>query len=256
MIALFLVYRCLTSASATWIYHHGYCYTIPRSSAQFFIMSEKCVSRGGSLLEIDTLEEMDVVRSFILESGTVGQEFWVGLDGFDEAGSPTPTYRWKSTGEVMNQNFWGPGEPNTKTVVCVRLKVSDVLADYYLHDWNCDRIKRGICEKTPTFNSSLLRPMTSEDDVTVSRHTEYARTQPPVTWPLCHGQLTSRDTIFQCARWCSSDVTCVGFEFYDVTKCQMVTLGSPCPMTSYTVMSGGSGYYHNVDVDVEDFMAC
>ena len=111
--------------------------------------------------------------------------------------------------------------------------------------------RRAICEKT---HDDVLGNI---DRVEVTQHTKYIRTQPPATWPLCEGSQVSRVSRLQCATWCSSDVTCVGFEFYDdvIKTCQLVTLGSPCPVTSYiTTSAAGSGYFHNDHVNLDEVM--
>ena len=228
-----LVPRCQTAVS--WSYHEGSCYTITTDRQYFDDVSAECVALGGHMAELETSEEFSFARNLIQDYGGSHDKFWVGLKG------SAPTYRWPISGQIVNADFWRSGEPDEGYPSCVRFRFDDGM--YKLADTQCDKTYVGICEKSAHLAMSGMG---------VATHNKYMRTQPPVTWPLCRGDVASRRSRVQCATWCSYDVTCVGFEFYDVT-CQLVTLGSPCPVTSYTVTSG-RGYFHNVDVDVDGMM--
>ena len=241
-----IFYHHTTSTSTTtWNYYNGSCFSIPESGVAIFDDKKvECTDLGGYLVEIDTQQEMDYIRSYIdshHQGGGEGSQYWVGLGGDGSTTDPA-TYSWTHSGQVVDQSFWMDNEPGG-TPRCVRLRPNnDVTPRYELADQKCNlNFYEGICEKFAHRVPSVATPLKPV--------TKYTRTPATTTWPLCRGDVTSRQSRVQCATWCSSDVTCVGFEFYNAT-CQLVTLEATCWNLYLMKWSAGSGYFHNVDVRV------
>ena len=153
------------------------------------------------------------------------------------------TYTWTRSGDVVDENFWGVSVLG-QTDTCGRIR------RFPSGQWNldyvsCSNVDKALCERIPPLS-------TVEVEAVAGR--KYTRTVPPSDWPLCHGESMSRRSRVQCATWCSTEVTCVGFEFYQNT-CQLVKLESPCNMTSSFVVSASRGrYFQNEAVDMDRVM--
>ena len=110
--------------------------------------------------------------------------------------------------------FSAPGEPSyPNRSDCVRLSSGHWQGSdgVVLADNACHVNYHAICERSAISPSSSPRYSLT--------------TWSLVTWPLCHVGQASRGSRLQCARRCSDDVTCSGFEFDDVTTtCHLVTL--------------------------------
>ena len=240
----------VTTSSISWKYHDGSCYGLaPGNPDTFSVKSQACADAGASLLEIETSQELEFVRSQIKATVTPDREFWVGLQG------SYSSYTWISSGNVVDATFWIDGEPNNDANVyngvnCIRLDYRSSMADYGLADASCTSSSYdAICEKPASVSTRLL---TSLGGIQYTWNTELL-----ATWPLCHVGMTSRQSRVQCATLCSVEVTCVGFDFHHVTAvCRLVTLNHACPSSDVYTPDLDSRFYSNVARQYVDDVMC
>ena len=221
--------------SFVWQSYSGSCYTVPTENpGTFSDKSQECGNIGASLAEIETTEELDFVRDLIDDHGGAPNEYWVGLQGSSD------TYHWISSGGEIIPDFWDDGEPNLSGANCIRLRYEYARSAFALADTTCDTHYDAICEKRSSLSAFELS----------SLHTnKYTRTKTSqITWFLCHVGQASRQSRLQCATWCSTNVTCAGFEFLEVTStCTLVTLSHACSGDVFTPTQEGY-FYLNDDV--------
>ena len=225
--------------ATSWHFNNGSCYAIPTESPDSFTQkSAECGNLGASLVEIETAEEFDFVLSVIEVHGGQSQ-YWVGLQG------SYSSYTWINSGGSPDPAFWKPGDPNNNGINCIRFR--DNGDTFALADTVCSKSYDVICEKSPSLSIA-----SSPRDVT--EYTRITPHSPAFTWPLCHVTQAVRRSRAHCATWCGASVTCVGFEFLEVTSsCTLVSLDPACGAGQMFTPATDGSFYVN---EHEDLYTC
>ncbi|CAG0880203.1 unnamed protein product [Cyprideis torosa] len=78
---------------------------LPWDEAQSFCGS---LAAGGRLVELENAEEINRLKDHLMESDYYCESYWIGGE---EVGD-TSTFVWASTGQMIGDSDWLPGEPN------------------------------------------------------------------------------------------------------------------------------------------------
>ncbi|CAG0892851.1 unnamed protein product [Cyprideis torosa] len=82
--------------------------TMSWDNAQTFCGS---LAAGGRLVELETEEELALVKRHLLESDyycSAYSWYWIGGEEIGDSN----TFKWASTGQMINDSDWYPGQPN------------------------------------------------------------------------------------------------------------------------------------------------
>jgi hypothetical protein len=95
----------------SWKIDSNYCYYYSNNLALWDAANNFCMSYGGNLLNIRTLEDYDYFKNVF-----DGKEFWIGLN------YRIGIWSWYSDGSIFNDtyNWWGTHEPSLNDD-CVRI---------------------------------------------------------------------------------------------------------------------------------------
>jgi len=117
-----------------WNDHHYYL-TDPMS---WTAARDHCSATGGYLLTLETREEDDAARSYLLGQRTF---VWIGM----QDATDTDDYRWIKTNEVPAYTNWpGNTKPTDATRNCIDLKATFQEHNWYA--WDCAEAEAAVCE--------------------------------------------------------------------------------------------------------------
>uniref|UniRef100_A0A0B6YT51 C-type lectin domain-containing protein n=1 Tax=Arion vulgaris TaxID=1028688 RepID=A0A0B6YT51_9EUPU len=183
----------------TWHEFEGHCYTILSVKNNFDTCKYSCQQYGAYILELEAELELQFVRTLI--DGSTDQ-YWVGLD-FNNS---TQKFYWDRDGQEPLSSMWMTSEPNLSGR-CVRLATeaqagtSSGANTFLLGDHYCTSSYRVICEK----NVDMMEAVNYREIITSA-----ANRCPMVTYP-------TRSKL-HCARNCSKNKFCIGFQYNDRTQ--------------------------------------
>ncbi|VDH89575.1 Hypothetical predicted protein [Mytilus galloprovincialis] len=149
-----LLYRDSKGASCPhgWTSHAFSCYVFIEDLLIDFTESTSFCNRiQGKLVEIESEDENNFIRNYLLHNTTHTQNFWIG--GTDAVFENE--WRWMSTLEKMGFTDWSPTQPDNymSHQDCAMFFLSD---NYHWNDHYCD-VKAGyICEREIEEGSSVI----------------------------------------------------------------------------------------------------
>ncbi|CAG5121834.1 unnamed protein product, partial [Candidula unifasciata] len=178
-----------------------YSTTSPTITVKYcFITTPMLVCLGSYMVELEDEPELHFIQTLIADSG---EQFWVGLDYF----------LWHTNRHEPTPAMWLPTEPN-ETGFCVRLATEALTGanargtTYLLGDHPCTHDYKVICEKNAGTRWYTIVPATNR-----CRMTPY----------IARSRLS-------CARNCSKNQACTGFEFNMGTRvCTRYKFSTSCP---------------------------
>uniref|UniRef100_A0A8C9ZTB6 C-type lectin domain-containing protein n=1 Tax=Sander lucioperca TaxID=283035 RepID=A0A8C9ZTB6_SANLU len=91
-----------------WFSFNGRCYKYVATRLTWADAELHCVSQGGNLVSIHSLEEENFIKSLIKNFDHAQGFTWIGLSDIHKEGN---TWFW-SDGSVVDYSFWNAGEPN------------------------------------------------------------------------------------------------------------------------------------------------
>ncbi|CAG0908193.1 unnamed protein product [Cyprideis torosa] len=106
------------------------------------------LAAGGRLVELETAEELALVKNHLLESDyDCGDHSWYWIGG-DEIGD-TNTFKWASSGQMIDASDWYPGEPNNSGSGDAIFLACPAPYNWQWIDWGKLNSRRPICEAPP-----------------------------------------------------------------------------------------------------------
>lgn len=207
-ICVFITQLFVHVTGTTWYEYEGHCYATLNVRNSHQNSKSSCQQHGSYVVELNGMSELDYVRSIISGSN---DQFWVGLD----YNNYTEKYNWDRDGQEPLAEMWQPGEPD-RSGFCVSLGAgSSAGGTFLLGDQPCSTPNKVICEK----DADMLETVNYRE-VTVSS-TYRCPTAPQMTRSKIH-----------CARNCSKNKHCIGFQYNEDTQfCTAFKFSVSCDTT-------------------------
>ncbi|XP_078120261.1 lactose-binding lectin l-2-like [Sander vitreus] len=122
-----------------WYSFNGRCYKYVATLLTWADAELHCVSEGGNLVSIHSLEEEDFIKSLIKNFDHAQAWTWIGLSDIHKEGS----WMW-SDGSRVDFVYWNTGEPNNynSREHCVHNNVGE---DLKWNDLPCSLTKPSVC---------------------------------------------------------------------------------------------------------------
>ncbi|XP_014826554.1 PREDICTED: lactose-binding lectin l-2-like [Poecilia mexicana] len=123
-----------------WYSFNGRCYKYVASRMTWADAELHCLSEGGNLVSIHSLEEHNFVNNLIKNFDPTRDFTWIGLADVHKEGA----WMW-SDGSNYEFSLWGHGEPNNGNNGQEHCGHTNIPPDYYWNDHLCSRVKTFVC---------------------------------------------------------------------------------------------------------------
>ncbi|KAI0216769.1 hypothetical protein LSAT2_031272 [Lamellibrachia satsuma] len=174
---------------------NGRCYYLDSTPCTWYEAKQRCVLRGGSLVEIRNSRVHDDVKTVLRQSRSSAAQFWIGLT--------RGSWNWSTADSFLYTN-WALDEPDSDSDRCVGVVLTSVDGLNKTHnfgwaDVSCDSINYAICERRATVEISRTSTTTTKSTVPTTTTTttvrlSTTRTQKPAVMTTTTSELPVTST--------------------------------------------------------------